>query len=118
MTTEVEALRELILGELKKSREPIQRLATRAHVSRSSLSQVVNRCGPYGTGKASLKRLEEKLRAAIERFECPYLAQRISMDDCRGYALRQPPTHNPAAMRHWGYCQSCIAKPCKQEKAA
>ena len=82
--------------------------------SRSALSQVINQCGPYGTGKASVAKLAEKAIQAFTKVHCPFLtefhgqATVITGAECRGHADREsPPINNPRELRHWRACQGC-----------
>lgn len=88
--------------------------AKRMNCSRSALSQVINQCGPYGTGKASVAKLAEKAIEAFTKVHCPFLTEFhgraivISGADCRQHADRDtPPINNPRELRHWRACQGC-----------
>lgn len=47
---------------------------------------------------------------AFDTVECPYLQKQIAITACRGHALRDAPTHDPFAMRHWRACHGCPNK--------
>lgn len=88
--------------------------ARRMNCSRSALSQVINQCGPYGTGRASLAKLAEKAIEAFAKVHCPFLTQHhgtatvIARAECRQHSDRDtPPINNPRELRHWLTCQGC-----------
>lgn len=92
----------------------ISKTAQRVGVSRPALSQIINGIGPYGSGKASTAKVEEKVMNTIGLVACPFLsdfhgeARRITGLQCREYAYRaNPPTNNPREMQHWRACQGC-----------
>ncbi len=88
--------------------------AGRMGVSRSALSQVINGCGPYGTGRASVASIA---RAAVENLgtvTCPFLTEfhgqptQVRLSECREIASRRtPPTNSPRALAHWRACREC-----------
>lgn len=75
----------------------------RIGLSRAAVSQLL--AGRYAARSAD--RPEAKIRAALDRFECPALGRAISRADCDGYAHRSAPTSSPAAAQHWRICQGC-----------
>lgn len=85
-------------------------------ISAPALSQVLNRSGKYGSGKASTDRIAERVVHVYGRYECPYLSEQagepriVTGDDCRLYAHRQPPVGSPRDMQHWQACNSCMHK--------
>jgi hypothetical protein len=88
--------------------------ARRVGVCRATVSQILNGCGPYGTGKASTAKVAEKVMNTIGLVACPFLTRergeehRITGLQCREYAYRSnPPTNSPRDMRHWRACQGC-----------
>lgn len=92
----------------------ISATAIRIGVSRSALSQIINKCGPYGTGKASVAKVAEKAVQALTKIHCPFLtefhgqATVITGAECRSHADRDsPPINNPRELRHWRACQGC-----------
>ena len=92
----------------------INKTAQRVGVSRPALSQILNGSGPYGSGKASTARVEEKVMNTIGLVACPFLStyhgeeHRITGLQCREYAYRvNPPTNIPREMQHWRACQGC-----------
>ncbi|MCH4573119.1 MULTISPECIES: hypothetical protein [Achromobacter] len=103
---------DLVRAEVQASN--ITETAKRMNCSRSALSQVINQCGPYGTGKASVAKLAEKAIQAFTKVHCPFLtefhgqATVITGAECRGHADREtPPINNPRELRHWRACQAC-----------
>lgn len=103
---------DLVRAEVQAS--SIAATARRMGCSRSALSQVINQCGPYGTGQASVATLAAKAIAAFSKVHCPFLTafhgRVILLDgaDCRQHADRQtPPINNPRELRHWRACQEC-----------
>lgn len=103
---------DLVRAEVQAS--SVAATARRMGCSRSALSQIINQCGPYGTGKASVAALAEKAIAAFTKVHCPFLTafsgQPIYLDGatCRQHADRQtPPINNPRELRHWRACQEC-----------
>lgn len=92
----------------------ISATAIRIGVSRSALSQIINKCGPYGTGKASVAKIAEKTVQALTKIHCPFLSEFhgtatvITGAECRQHADRDtPPINNPRELRHWRACQNC-----------
>lgn len=92
----------------------ISATAKRIGVSRSALSQVINQCGPYGTGKASVSKLAEKAVRVLTQVTCPFLTEFqgavtvITGAQCREHADREiPPVNSPRDLRHWRACQAC-----------
>ncbi len=86
-------------------------------VAKSSKADVAKRIG-YSRTAVSLalsgnyKGSTDKLEAAVlETFtgpiECPFLAERISSDDCTDFRTRPIPQSSAAALRHWRACQAC-----------
>lgn len=87
-------------------------------VSGSTVTQVLNGTGLYGTGKASTHRIADKVIHKFGQFECPHLTERfgeprvISADECRTHAHRAtPPIGSPQALLHWRACNGCQHKP-------
>lgn len=82
-------------------------------VSAPTVYQVLNGSGLYGSGKASTKRLADKVLHQLGAFVCPHLTEQnnqqqvITADECRGYAHREAPTSRPRAMEHWQACRKC-----------
>lgn len=104
---------DLVRAEVQASGS-ITATAKRMNCSRSALSQVINQCGPYGTGKASVAKLAEKAIEAFTKVHCPFLtefhgrATVITGAECRQHADRDtPPINNPRELRHWRACQGC-----------
>lgn len=95
----------------------IQLVAKKIGVSRSALSQIINKCGPYGTGMSSTKNIERKTLEILDKFVCPHLSETrgeevlINGELCRSYALRTVPTGVAHQVRHWQACQQCPLKP-------
>jgi len=92
----------------------ISKTAQRVGISRSAVSQILNCCGPYGTGKADTSKVAEKVMNTIGLVECPFLSEyhgkehRITGLQCREYAYRESaPTNSPREMQHWRACQTC-----------
>ena len=92
----------------------ISKTARRVGVSRPALSQILNGIGPYGSGKASTAKVEEKVMRTIGLVTCPFLSgyhaepRRITGLQCREYAYRpNPPTNIPREMQHWRACRDC-----------
>lgn len=91
----------------------ISKTAQRIGVSRSALSQILNGVGPYGTGKASTAKVEEKVMNTIGLVNCPFLSDyhgkehKITGLECRDYAYGKAPTSSPRQMQHWRACQAC-----------
>lgn len=111
---------ELVRAEVQASN--IKETARRMGCSRSALSQVLNGCGPYGTGKVSTAALKQKAILAFTKVHCPFLSQFhgeptvITSADCRKYANREtPPINNPRALRHWRDCQTCAHRPTQSD---
>jgi len=71
--------------------------ARRIGVSRSALSQVLNACGPYGTGRASVSGIADRVLQTLGCVACPFLSEfkgeavLISRVQCRCVALRATP---------------------------
>ncbi len=104
---------ELVDAEVKASGS-ISATAKRVGVSRSALSQVINRCGPYGTGAASVASIANKVVIALTKVTCPFLTDFhgettvITGAKCREHADRDtPPVNSPRELRHWRACQDC-----------
>lgn len=94
--------------------------ARRVGVDRSGLSGFLNNTAssPYVKGTCSTAGLATKVMSTIGLFACPFLSEeygeerKISGLTCAEYAgIKEPPTHNPRAMRHWRSCQGCQFKP-------
>lgn len=81
-------------------------VADELDVSRTAVSLVL--AGKY---PASTDKMAARVRDKYDRIACPYLAETISPDACRSYALRPAPTNSSRDMRHWRACQSCPNKP-------
>lgn len=88
--------------------------AQRVGVSRAAVSQILNGCGPYGTGRANTAKVADKVMNTIGMVPCPFLSQyhgkehRITGLQCSEYAYREnPPTNSPRDMQHWRACQTC-----------
>ncbi len=107
---------ELIQRELNAGAKIVQ-VAEKIGVSRSTLSQIINRCGLYGTGKASIAAIVAKTMASLGTYECPHMQQAgraeymVTGVLCRAYAYREPPTNNATEIRHWRACQECPKRP-------
>ena len=88
-------------------------VALRLGVSAPLLYQVLSGTGEYGKGKASTKRLADKVLHQLGSYACPHLSEQheeervISSDECRRYAHRAPPTGSPRELRHWQACRRC-----------
>ena len=54
--------------------------------------------------------IEQKVLETFGQFECPFLKNTISRQQCLMYQNRDAPTQNPAEMRHWRFCQNCKYK--------
>lgn len=111
MTTNQPNWLELIRAERERG-VSIQAIADKISVKRSALSQVLNGCGPYGTGKAKTSNIEERVLKTLGSFACPFLSEsggtvEITGLQCREFAGRETPTNNPREMRHWRACQGC-----------
>lgn len=92
----------------------IAKTAERIGISRSAVSQILNGCGPYGTGKANTDKVADKVMNSIGLVACPFLSQyhgkehRITGLQCREFAYRaSAPTNSPREMQHWRACQAC-----------
>jgi len=92
--------------------------ARRIGVSRSALSQVLNACGPYGTGRASVARIAERVMQEFGQVACPFLSEfkgelvTITRMQCRRVALKESaPLNSPRELRHWRACQTCAQRP-------
>lgn len=103
-----------LMDEVKRTSK--QAVAAKLGFSRSTISQVCNGCGPYGTGRADVKSIELAYRRAFEQLDCPHTKQQVGITYCRDSALRAAPTHNPMQMLHWQSCQQCPFKPAKESK--
>lgn len=57
-----------------------------------------------------------RVLAAYDGFTCPHLAERVTANDCKTYALRPAPTSSAREGRHWRACQSCPHKPNSPEE--
>jgi len=92
--------------------------ARRIGVSRPALSQVLNACGPYGTGRASVAGIADKVSQALGCVTCPFLSELkgetvlISRVQCRRVALKvTAPLNSPRELKHWRACQTCGERP-------
>jgi hypothetical protein len=97
-------------------RSSVAAVAAKIGFHRSSLSQVLNGCGPYGDGRSSTKQIELAWRQHFEQLTCPHTDEQVGIEHCRKHALGAAPTHNPMSMQQWRSCQQCQYKP-KGEKA-
>ncbi|MDP3225846.1 MAG: hypothetical protein Q8M96_22155, partial [Rubrivivax sp.] len=76
-------------------------VAQRLGVSAPLLYQVLNGSGLYGSGKASTRRLADKVLHQLGSYTCPHLSEQhneervITSDQCRNYAHRPAPTASP-----------------------
>lgn len=100
------------------SRETKAKVAARLGVSGSTVGQVLNGSGLYGTGEASTRRIADLVLHKFGSFECPHLSERfaeprvISAAECRSYAHRETvPIGSPQALNHWRACSTCPHKP-------
>jgi len=107
---------ELLRAEVAVS--SIAATARRIGVSRSALSQVLNACGPYGTGRASAAGIEAKVMEALGCVACPFLSDlkgelvTITRMQCRRVALKESaPLNSPRELKHWRSCQTCAQRP-------
>lgn len=89
----------------------IASVASKLGYHRSAISQIINGCGHYGSGKANTRRIEEKVLRVFCQRPCPHLQSEISANECRDFALRRAPTHNPMQLAHWRACQGCAHRP-------
>lgn len=80
----------------------IQKVANEIGYARTSLSLALR--DKY---VGSTKNLEETVLEKLSQVLCPFLNKSISPTQCKAYAERDAPTHNPAEMRHWRACQGC-----------
>ncbi|NVM78876.1 hypothetical protein FHW83_004707 [Duganella sp. SG902] len=87
------------------------RVAEKMGVSRSTLSAVFNGIGEYGKGTAGTEKFARLFLGAFGGLPCPYLGEGVSAQYCEEISQGKPPTHNPAAMRHWQACQQCEYMP-------
>jgi len=108
--------RDLLVAEVGAT--SIAATARRIGVSRSALSQVINACGPYGTGRASVAGIAERVVQTLGRVTCPFLSAfkgenvTLSRVQCRRVALRAtPPLNSPRELKHWRACQGCAQRP-------
>lgn len=86
-------------------------VAQKLGFNRSSISQVINGCGPYGDGRASTANIEMAYRRQYEQLTCPHTQMQVGIVHCRETALRNAPTHNPLQMQQWQACQQCAYRP-------
>ena len=88
-------------------------VALRLGVSAPMLYQVLNGSGLYGSGKASTRRLADKVLHQLGSYLCPHLTEQmgedrvITSDQCRTYAHRPAPTASPRDLAHWQACRKC-----------
>ncbi len=107
---------ELLQRELNGGAKIVD-IALKIGVSRAALSQIINRCGLYGNGTASIGNIVKKLETALGTYICPHLQESgraehmVSGVLCRAYAYRDPPTSNTTEIRHWRACQECPKRP-------
>jgi len=108
--------RELLEREVAAS--SIAQVARQLGVSRSAVSQVLNACGPYGTGKASVASIACRVLQVLGFVACPFLsdfkgeAVTITRTQCRRVALKaSAPLGSPRELRHWRACQGCAERP-------
>lgn len=59
--------------------------------------------------------LEERIRAAFDKRECPHTGQEIAAESCRKRVSVPRSCGNPVAAAHWDACQQCHHKPHKEE---
>jgi len=107
---------ELLRAEVAAS--SVTATAGRIGVSRSALSQVLNGCGPYGTGRASVAGIAHKVLLHLSAVTCPFLSEfhgeptRLLRVQCREVACRQtPPINSARDLRHWRACRACPHRP-------
>jgi hypothetical protein len=81
----------------------IQAVADELTYSRTSISLAL--AGRY---PAKETRLEAAVVTAYGRCACPYLAQEITVIECRRHRTRAMPQSDPALLRHWAACQGCV----------
>lgn len=88
-------------------------LARELGVSRSGLSQAMDGKYPGHTSKLRA-RIFELLADGIL---CPHLGSKITPTECRGWRERplSAASANPAGVRHWQACQSCLQNPMRQK---
>ncbi|MDG4552857.1 MAG: LacI family transcriptional regulator [Candidatus Competibacter sp.] len=86
------------------ARETIAGAAERVGLSRATVSLLL--AGKYPA--KSLIHVERKVRAALDRWWCPYLDRTISAQDCRAYHDRPAPRSSSREIKHWQACQQCI----------
>lgn len=99
-------------------REDQRKVAQRMGVSDSMVSQALRGTGAYGNGKASTKKLADRVLHKFGSYECPHLTEQygeprvITAAECRSYAHRAtPPIGSPGLMQHWRACATCPHKP-------
>jgi len=107
---------ELLRAEVAAS--SVAATARRIGVSRPALSQVLNACGPYGTGRASVAGIADRVSQMLGCVACPFLSEfkgesvLISRVQCRRVALKESaPLNSPRELRHWRACQGCSERP-------
>jgi len=107
---------ELLRAEVAAS--SVAAAARRIGVSRSALSQVLNQCGPYGTGRASVAGIADRISQMLGCVTCPFLSEfkgeavLISRVQCRRVALKATaPLNSPRELKHWRACQTCAQRP-------
>lgn len=83
-----------------------QAVATAMGVSRTAISLLL-----VGKYKGDPKQMYARAVATFGRFVCPYLQEQMTKLECHAHCLAEPPTQNPAAMRHYRACQSCLRCP-------
>lgn len=97
-------------------RESQRAIGIRLGVSDGTVSQLLNGTGLYGSGKAGVGRLAEKVMHALGDYECPYLTsvysepRVISSDECRAVAHGAPPIGSTGQLNHWKACNTCPHK--------
>ncbi|WP_447926921.1 hypothetical protein [Vreelandella sp. EE27] len=79
----------------------------RIGISRSAVSLALANRYP----SPSTAGIERRVLEALDGLECPALAMKVSVEQCREYRARPAPTHNPMAMHQWRRCQQCPYHP-------
>lgn len=88
-------------------------VARRIGVAKATLSSALN--GSYPAH--SIAPLEARIRAALDRVDCPHLERSIGPDECRRHRERPMPTNSRGALRHWAACQRCSHNPNRTEES-
>lgn len=92
-------------------------VARQLGVTATALSQVLSGAGRYGTGKISTSHFARRVQERLDRWVCPFLAERLSgiyvvtADDCRRYGHGEPRISSYLEGQHWKACQTCPRRP-------